>query len=84
MAEIIEVTEPNMRVEVNAETNETTVVAMTPEEVAAVEAVMAQATAIREEQLALAEAKKVKREEVIATLATATGISIDDLKEALN
>jgi hypothetical protein len=83
MAEIIEVTEPNMRVEVNAETNEVTVVEMTPEEIAAVEAVMAQATAVREEEIALAEAKKVKREEVLAVLATATGISADDLREAL-
>jgi hypothetical protein len=85
MAEEIVISEPNMKVLFDAETQTSTVVPMTTEEVLQYEAFQAK---MAEEQAsidAMIEAKKVKREQVLAQLAETSGISLfEDIKEALN
>lgn len=76
-------TEIQRKVTINCATGEQVIEALTPEEIAIREEQIAAAQIAEAERLATEEAKTAKKAAVLAAIAEATGLTAEDISEAL-
>lgn len=72
------------KVIVNCETGESEIIPLTPEEIASLEIARAEAAAQAEAEAAEAAAKALQKETVLKALAEAAGLTVEEVKIALN